>query len=89
MITTISISSISTISSTISTISAFDVMGLTAAISIAAVASLIFFLAVKEVANAGGSPTSLRIARVFNVGILPLVMAFGVIIAVKITELIA
>jgi len=63
-------------------------MGLTAAIGIAAVVSLIFLLAIKELANAGGSPHSLRVARFFSVGTLPLVMAFAVIFAVKIAEVI-
>jgi len=62
---------------------------LPAAISIAAVVSLIFFLITRQLANANGSGTSLRIARFLNVGILPLVMAFAVIVAAKIAELIA
>ncbi len=73
--------------STISTISTSAVVGLTAIVGIAAVVSLIFFLAIKEVANAGESHTSLRIARVFNVGIFPLVMTFAAIAGVTIAEL--
>ena len=80
MITTITTGVISTISSVTS------VTGLTAAISIAAVVSLIFFLTTKELAGAGGSRTSLRIAKSVGVGILPLVMAFAIIVAVKIVE---
>jgi len=71
------------------TTSTVAAMGLTVAISIAAVVSLIFFLITRQLANAGGSGTSLRIAKFFNVGILPLVMAFAFIVAIKITELIA
>ena len=70
----------------ISTISVTSVAGLTAAISIAAVVSLIFFLSTKEIASAGGSRTSLRIAKSVGVGILPLVMAVATIIVVKIVE---
>ena len=75
--------------STVTTVTTIAAMGLTATVSIAAVASLIFFLTIKELADAGGSSTSLRIARFFSVGILPLAMAFAVIVAVKIAEVIA
>ena len=75
--------------STVTTVTTITAMGLTTAVSIAAVVSLIFFLTLKELANAGGSGTSLRIARFFGVGILPLVMAFAVIVAVKIAEVLA
>ena len=74
---------------TTTTVTTIAAMGLTAAISIAAVVSLIFFLTVKELASAGGSGTCLRIARFSSIGILPLVMAFVVIVAVKIAEVIA
>ncbi len=74
---------------TVTTVTSIAAMGLTTAVSIAAVASLILFLIIRELANAGGSGTSLRIARFFGVGILPLVMAFAVIVAVKIAEVIA
>lgn len=75
--------------STITTVTTVTAMGLTAAVSIAAVASLIFFLTIKELANARGSGISSRIARFFNLGILPLMMAFAVIIVIKIAEVIA
>ncbi len=63
--------------------------GLTTVIGIAAGVSLIAFLISKELANATGSGTSLRIARFFSVGILPLVMAFTVIVAIKIAQALA
>ena len=59
-------------------------MGLTVVISIAAVVSLICFLTIRELVSASDSGTALRVARFFNVGILPLAMAFAVIVAVKI-----
>ena len=73
---------------TITTVSTIAAMGLTAAISIAAVVCLIFFLTIKELANAGGSGTCLRVARFSSIGILPLVMAFAVIVVVKIVGLV-
>ena len=74
--------------STVTTVTTVAAMGLTATLSIAAVVSLIFFLTVRELASTSGSGTSLRIARSFSIGIVPLVMAFAVTIAVKIFELI-
>ena len=62
-------------------------MGFTAAISIAAIVSLIAFLASKELAEASHSGTFLRIAKFINVAIFPLAMAFAVIVAVKITSI--
>ncbi len=77
MITTVTTSTISTIIST---------AAVTATVSIVVVVSLIFFLTIKELANAGGSRTSVRIAGFFSVGTLPLVMAFAAIAIVKIIE---
>ncbi len=62
-------------------------MGLTAVVGIAAVISLICLLTTKELASAGDSGSSLRIARFVSIGILPLVMAFAVIATVKIAEI--
>ncbi len=64
-------------------------MGLTATISIAAVVALIGFLTTKELASANLSRSSQLIARFFSVGILPMVMAFAIIVAVKIAEVLA
>ena len=72
--------------STITTVSVIAAMGLTAAISMAAVVSLIAFLTAKELAVGRGSGTSLRVAKFLSVGIIPLVVAFAVIVAVKIAE---
>ena len=72
--------------STITTVTTIAALGLTAVVSVAAVVSLICFLATKELASAGNSSTSLRIARFVSISILPLIMAFAVIIAVKIAE---
>ena len=44
--------------------------------------SLIAFLATKELVSGSSSGFSLRIGRFLNVGILPLVMAFAVMVAV-------
>lgn len=72
---------------TVTTVTTITAMGLTATISIAAIVSLILFLACKEITGASRSGSYLRIARFLNVAILPLVMAFAVIVAVKIASI--
>jgi len=59
-------------------------LGLTVAMSVAAVVSLILLLITKELTGSEGSGTSLRIARFVNVGIVPLLIVFAVIVAVDI-----
>ena len=71
----------------ITTVTTVTAMGFAAAISIAAIVSLIVFLTCKELAGASGSGTFLRIAKFVNVAILPLVMAFAVMVAVKIASI--
>ena len=71
---------------TVTTVTTIAALGLTGAISIAAVVLLILFLTTKELAGASNLGFSLRIAKFVSVGILPLVMAFAVIVAIKIAE---
>ncbi len=71
---------------TVTTVTAIAALGLTAAISVAVVVTLIVFLSTRELASAGHSRFSLRIAKFASVGILPLIMAFAAIVAVKIAE---
>jgi len=71
---------------TVTTVTTMAVLGLTAAISVATIITLMVFLATRELASAGNSRFSLRIAKFASVGILPLVMAFAIIVAVKIAE---
>ena len=71
---------------TITTITTIVELGLSTAISLACVATLIFFLTTKELASTRRSDTYIRIARFINIGFLPLVLIFVVIVAVKIIE---
>ncbi len=71
---------------TVTTVTTIAALGLTGAISIAAIVLLMFFLATKELAGTSSLGFSLRIAKFVSVGILPLVMAFAVIVAMKIVE---
>ena len=72
---------------TVTTVTTIAALGLTATLSIAAVATLISFLTVKELAGANSSSLAWRVARFTSIGIVPLVMAFTVIIAVKVAEI--
>jgi hypothetical protein len=72
---------------TVTTVTAIAALGLSVVVSVAAVITLIAFLASRELASVGNSRFSLRIAKFATIGILPLFMAFGVTVAVKIAEL--
>jgi len=80
---------VSTVSTTtVTTVTAIASMGLTAAISVAAVSILVLFLATREVAIAKGSGFSWRLGHFLSIGILPLLIAFVVIVVMKIAELV-
>ena len=70
---------------TVTTVTSIAALGLTTVLGIVAVVSLIFLLAAKELASTKSSGAFLRIARFVNVGIVPLLIAFAVIVAVDIT----
>ncbi len=74
---------------TVTTITTITTLGLTAVMSIAAVVSLIFFLTTKELAASRGSGTFLRVARFVSVGIVPLLIAFAIIVVITIAGIIA
>ena len=71
---------------TVTTVTTIAALGLTTVIGVAAAITLMAFLTTRELASAGHSRFSLRIARFASIGILPLVMAFAAIVAVKIAE---
>ena len=74
---------------TVTTVTTIAALGFTAAISIAAVVLLVLFLTTKELAAANRSGFSLRVAKFVSVGIIPLAIAFVVIVAMKIAEMLA
>lgn len=75
--------------STITTVTTVAAMGLATGITIAAVICLIVFLTTKEIAGVGVSNTSKRVSRFLNVSIIPLAIAFAVVLMVKIAEVLA
>ncbi len=72
---------------TIPTASIISAMGLTAALGIVAAVGLLTLLVTKELASTTGTVFTLRMAEFVNVGILPLTIAFAVIILGKMAEM--
>ena len=74
--------------STVTTVTTVAAMGLTAAVTAAAIICLIVFLTAKELTGASGNQVSYRLARFLSIGILPLLMAFAVIVVVRIIQIV-
>jgi len=58
-------------------------------LGIAAVVVLIAFLVIKELAGATHSSSLQLTSRFLSVGVIPMVMAFAVIVVLKVVEVIA
>jgi len=74
---------------TTTTITSIAAMGFASALGIAAVVSLVVFLVTKELASANRSGPWAQIAKFANVGIWPLTIVFGIIVGIKIVEVLA
>ncbi len=74
---------------TVTTVTTIAAMGLTASLSIFAVILLICFLTSRELLMASNSETKKFFGRTLNIGIIPLLLAFTVIVALKIAEILA
>lgn len=72
---------------TVTTVTAVATIGLTAVMSVAAVVLLMFFLVTKELAGASQSMSTRLISRSVAIAIIPLVMVFTAVVAVKIFEI--
>jgi len=72
---------------TVTTVTAIATLGFTTLIGVIAALALVVFLSTRELASAGNSRFSVRLARYASVGIAPLVMAFAAVVFVKIAEL--
>jgi hypothetical protein len=64
-------------------------MGLTVGLGVVCVFALIALLTTKELASAGQTGNSKLIAKFCDIGILPLVVAFGITVVVKVAEILA
>ena len=73
---------------TTATISTVTMMGFGVALGVMLTVSLIALLVGRELASASDSSRGARMARVLNVGMVPLLASFALILAVKIAEII-
>jgi len=78
---------ITTTVSTVSTVTAIATLGLTTVIGLAAAITLMVFLSTRELARTGNSGFSLRVAKFAGVGIVPLVIAFVVMVATELIKI--
>ncbi len=81
MITTVVTSTVSTIT-TMTTMQGFGMM-----LGLVAVIALVTFLCVKELAAAGDSSPRRSLAKFLDVGIVPLAIAFAMIVAMEIVKI--
>jgi len=72
---------------TTTTVTTMAAMGWTMVVSIIAVVTLLGFLITKEVAGASNSTSAQRTAKFLSAGILPMMMAFAVIVITQIIEI--
>ena len=85
MITTVTTVTVTTIT----TVTTTAMMSFTTVMGITVVIMLCLFLATKQLAGACDSGFPLRLSTFLNVSISPLIIAFGVIVVVKIFEILA
>lgn len=71
---------------TVSTITTIAGLGMAAALSIAAIVTLISLLMTKEFVSVRADGSWQRIGKFLNVGIVPLLMAFTVVVILAIIE---
>jgi len=74
---------------TLTAVNAIAAMGLTAAFSIGVAAVLIFLLVTRELAMASGSGFAARLGRFVGIGIIPLSFIFGVVMILRIIQILA
>ena len=75
--------------STVTTVTTIAAMGLTFVIGMVALFALVAFLVARELTSASSFPSFRLLGRYFSVGVVPLVMAFSVMVAVRIGETLA
>ena len=76
MISTVTTTTVSTVTTTI----------LTGSLTLIAILTLLVLLIQKELVTTSESRTAVIVGRVLNVGIIPLLMGFGMIVVVKVLE---
>jgi hypothetical protein len=86
MISTVTVSTITTVTS-VTSITSIAAIGIGASISIFAVLLLIGMLTTKELAGASEGSRAKLVSRCLNISIIPLVVSFAVIVALKVFEI--
>ena len=86
MISTVTVSTITTVTS-ITSITSIAMLGVGAGISVFAVLLLISMLTIKELAGAAEGGRAKLVSRCLNISIIPLVVSFAVIVALKVLEI--
>jgi len=86
MISTVTVSTITTVTS-ITSISSIAMLGVGASISVFTVLLLIGMLTTKELVGAADGGRAKLISRCLNISIIPLVVSFAVIVALKVLEI--
>lgn len=88
MISTITTSTITTVTSSVTSIT--TLMGFSLVFGLIAVVTLIVFLAAKELVMAGNVSGNRRLlAQALDIGIVPLILTFGVILVVEIVRMVS
>lgn len=80
MISTVTTSTVTTVTTTI---------GFGMALGLVAVMALIAFLTVRELASASEASPRRRLAKSLDIGVAPLIIAFAMIVAMKVAEILA
>jgi hypothetical protein len=86
MVSTVTVSTITTVTS-ITSITSIAALGIGASISIFAVLLLIGLLTTKELVGASDGGRQKLVSRCLNISIIPLVVSFAVIVALKVVEI--
>jgi hypothetical protein len=71
---------------TTSTVTTVTSLGFVVGLGLICTLSLIAFLLFKEIASAAGSERAVRWSRTLNIGIIPLLFAFAVIVAERVAS---
>lgn len=87
MITTITTSTISTITTVTTSVTATINLGVV--LGAVSVVTLLLFLCAKELAAASNSNSQKILARFLDIGIIPLAVAFVLIVAMKVIEIVS
>lgn len=75
--------------STVTTSTVTTMTGFGMALGLVAVITLIAFLGVRELATASGGGTQRLLAKSLDIGIVPLIIAFAMIIAMEMVKILA